>query len=34
MSVDECQVLVGALAPLLRELGSAYGISDGFQPLE
>jgi DNA-binding MarR family transcriptional regulator len=34
MTAEECRCLVDALAPLLLELGSMFGIDDGFQPLE
>jgi DNA-binding MarR family transcriptional regulator len=34
LSAVECRVLVEALAPLLRELGSMYGVADPLQPLE
>jgi DNA-binding MarR family transcriptional regulator len=34
MKAEECRVLVAALAPLLRELGSVYGVADGFQPID
>jgi DNA-binding MarR family transcriptional regulator len=34
MTAAECRVLVAALSPLLRELGSVYGVGDGFQPID